>query len=199
MSGSSDCPAWIESARSAPAPIDHLVRVGLDGLTYTPSSISAAVGDTVTFEFHPKNHTVTQSSFEKPCVPFEENNGLSTRFGFKSGLYVAPSLPGPHTLQPVEVNATKFPSFRITVNDTQPIWGYCGQTDHCSSGMVFAINAVESGPKNFAAFQALAKATATAPSKCVQFVWLKSPILMSRRPARALHSVSRRTITAALS
>jgi plastocyanin len=37
--------------------MDHLIKVGADGLTYTPSSISAAVGDTVTFEFHPKNHT----------------------------------------------------------------------------------------------------------------------------------------------
>ncbi|KAJ7291547.1 hypothetical protein C8J57DRAFT_1587861 [Mycena rebaudengoi] len=147
-SGSSICPDSIGSA-----PVDHLVRVGLDGLTYTPSSISAAVGDTVTFEFHPNNHTVTQSSFEKPCVPLE------TRLGFKSGF------------QPVATNANTFPKFQITINDTQPIWGYCGQKDHCSSGMVFAINAVENGPNNFAAFQARAKATATAPgtvsSQCV--------------------------------
>jgi hypothetical protein len=30
---------------------------------------SAAIGDTVSFKFHPKNHTVTQSSFDAPCTP----------------------------------------------------------------------------------------------------------------------------------
>ncbi|KAJ7278922.1 Cupredoxin [Mycena rebaudengoi] len=161
--------------------MDHLIKVGADGLTYTPSSISAAVGDTVTFEFHPKNHTVTQSSFEQPCKPLEENG----KKGFKSGF------------QFVEANAINFPTFRITVNDTQPIWGYCGQTGHCSSGMVFAINAVENGPKNFAAFQARANATATAPPKYVQSPRLQSPILMNCQPARTRHSVSRLTMTEA--
>ncbi|KAJ7278057.1 hypothetical protein C8J57DRAFT_1222829 [Mycena rebaudengoi] len=64
----------------------------------------------------------------------------------------------------VETNATKFPTFRINVNDTQPVWGYSRQTGHCSSGMVFATNSVENGPNNFAAFQARAKATAPAPA-----------------------------------
>jgi hypothetical protein len=52
-----------------------------------------------------------------------------------------------------------FPTFRIAVNDTTPIWAYCQQTmggSHCGKGMVFSANAVESGPNNFAAFQALA-------------------------------------------
>ena len=30
---------------------------------------SATPGDTVSFKFHPKNHTVTQSSFDAPCTP----------------------------------------------------------------------------------------------------------------------------------
>jgi hypothetical protein len=103
----------------------------------------------VTFEFHPKNHTVTQSSFLNPCTSLQQTTGVA---GFKSGFMFVAS------------DATSFPTFQIRINDTAPIWGYCGQTNHCSSGMVFAINAVESGPNNFAAFQQLAKQTAPSSS-----------------------------------
>ncbi len=41
---------------------------------------SAAPGDTVSFKFHPKNHTVTQSSFDAPCTPLYG--------GTDTGLYV---------------------------------------------------------------------------------------------------------------
>lgn len=47
---------------------------------------------------------------------------------------------------PVAANVTdNFPTYTITVNDTQPIWVYCGQnaglpTSHCGMGMVFAVN-----------------------------------------------------------
>lgn len=43
---------------------------------------------------------------------------------------------------------------------TAPVWGYCRQKGppvHCGAGMVFSINAVESGPNNFDAFVTLAK------------------------------------------
>ncbi|PPQ94915.1 LOW QUALITY PROTEIN: hypothetical protein CVT25_004401 [Psilocybe cyanescens] len=123
-------------------PIDHTIQVGENGLTYTESNITASIGDTVTFVFHAKNHTVTQSSFLKPCIPLLESTGVQ---GFASGF------------KPVAADATDLPTFTITINDTAPIWGYCGQTGHCAAGMVFSINAVESGPNNFAAFQNLAK------------------------------------------
>lgn len=67
-----------------------------------------------------------------------------------------------HHSQPVAADATVFPTFTITINDTAPIWGYCSQTGHCGSGMVFSINAVESGPNNFANFVQLAKLTANS-------------------------------------
>ncbi|KAF9265697.1 hypothetical protein L218DRAFT_957323 [Marasmius fiardii PR-910] len=129
----------------APQPVNHKIVVGAGGnLVFDPANITAALGDTVTFEFHPKAHGVTQSSFSNPCSPLTN--------GFASGL------------KPVaDENADK-PVFQITVNDTAPIWGYCPQTNpmsHCGAGMVFSINAVESGPNNFANFQALAKRTAT--------------------------------------
>ena len=58
---------------------------------------------------------------------------------------------------PVATNATAFPTYTIQVNDTTPIWAYCRQTGHCGQGMVFAANAVESGPNTFEAFQARAE------------------------------------------
>ncbi|KAJ7218603.1 hypothetical protein GGX14DRAFT_595386, partial [Mycena pura] len=112
---------------------EYLIKVGA-GLTYTPSNISAAVGDTVTFEFHPKNHT---SSFADPCHALAGGNG------FKSGLC------------PMAATATNFPTLNITSHDMNPIWGYCGQQGppvHCQQGMMFSINAKEDGPNNFAAF-----------------------------------------------
>jgi len=148
------------SPTEAPTPQNHKIIVGANGqLVYSPANITALIGDTVTFEFHPKNHTVTQSSFLQPCRPLADTS-TTGQVGFFSGF------------QPVATNATDFPTFTITVNDTAPIWGYCSQTGHCGQGMVFSINAVESGPNNFAAFQALAEhingtstsATSTAPS-----------------------------------
>ncbi|KAF7362191.1 RmlC-like cupin [Mycena venus] len=142
----------------APSPVNHLIKVGADGLNFTPPFISAAIGDTVTFEFHPKNHTVTQSSFMHPCKALAETS-TTGEVGFKSGFqFVA------------EGTTSGFPTFSIVVNDTAPIWGYCGQQGppvHCTQGMVFAINPVESGPNNFAAFQQLARNSGSSISSSV--------------------------------
>jgi plastocyanin len=129
----------------APAPVEHKIIVGADnGLVYAPTTVAAKVGDTVTFEFQSKNHTVTQSSFSKPCVPLLKDDGTS---GFKSGF------------RPVAGATPESLTFSVKINDTAPIWGYCGQTGHCQSGMVFAINSVEDGPNNFTAFQQIAVRT----------------------------------------
>ncbi len=58
---------------------------------------------------------------------------------------------------PVTAGATTFPTFTVQVNDTAPIWAYCRQESHCGQGMVFAVNANESSPKSFEAFEALAR------------------------------------------
>jgi len=36
-------------------------------------------------------------------------------------------------------------SFTVTINDTNPIWYYCGQVGHCQAGMVGVINPPSSG------------------------------------------------------
>jgi len=119
-----------------------LVTVGAsNGLTYTPSSINASVGDVVAFQFQSKNHTVTQSTFANPC----------TQSGVDSGF------------QAVAANATSFPEWSITVNNVSaPLWFFCRQVGHCGKGMVFAINPTAAKP--FDAFQAAALATASGTS-----------------------------------
>jgi len=135
------------SALAAPALAqsqDHQVMVGAGGLLqFSPPSINATAGDTITFVFNPKNHTVTQSTFAAPCTKMA--GGIASGF------------------QPVAANSTQVPAMTITVNDTTPLWFYCGQTNpvsHCSKGMVFAVNA-GSETKTFTQFQAAANATGT--------------------------------------
>jgi len=131
------------STPTTPSSTDHKVIVGgPNTLIFNPANITAQVGDTITFEFHEKNHTVTQSSFAAPCRNLFSTSGTA---GFDSGF------------EPVASGATTFPTYTIQVNSTTPIWAYCKQSNHCGSGMVFAVNAVESSSKSFEAFQALAK------------------------------------------
>jgi len=124
-----------------------LVQVGAGGLlAFSPSNISAQVGDTIAFQFQGKNHAVTQSSFADPCsIMTTPAQGINSGFQF-----VAP-------------NATQLPQWSFTVNNAStPLWFFCAQTIpavHCQMGMVFSVNANEASAKNFAAFQAAAKAT----------------------------------------
>jgi len=134
---------------------NHMVVVGGPSmLIFTPANITAQIGDTITFSFRQTNHTVTQSSFASPCTSLTQSS-TSGQVGFDSGF------------MPVGASDTVFPSFTITVNDTSPIWAFCKQTnpiDHCADGMVFAANAIESGPNNFEAFEAKAKLTTATSS-----------------------------------
>jgi len=115
------------------------VQVGAGGaLEYSPSSIGGvADGDTINFTFNPKNHTVTQSSFNTPCEPLA--GGFSTDF------------------VPV-TSGTTVKSFIVPPGaGTKPLWFFCEQTTHCQQGMVFAINAPQDpSPNSFSAFKALA-------------------------------------------
>ncbi|KAH9937548.1 uncharacterized protein B0H18DRAFT_1113368 [Fomitopsis serialis] len=128
----------------------HKIVVGGSNgqLTFSPSNITAEPRDTVVFEFHQKNHTATQSSFADPCRPLT-NATTGQVTAIDSGF------------MPVSDNATDFPTFNVTVNDTSPTWFYCKQhlptgASHCGMGMVFAINAVADSARSFAAFQQLA-------------------------------------------
>jgi plastocyanin len=93
------------------AAANHVVKVGESGLTFSPNSLNASKGDTVTFHFYPKNHNVVQAAFASPCQPLSG--------GFYSGF---------HATSSGEANTT----FMITVQDTKPIWFYCSQGQHCA-------------------------------------------------------------------
>ncbi|KAF2195992.1 Cupredoxin [Delitschia confertaspora ATCC 74209] len=120
---------------------DHTVKVGTadSKLVFEPSNVQAAEGDTVTFHFWPKNHSVAQATFAKPCEPMEN--------GFWSG-YI-PTTSG--------VASDAF-VYKVT-NASKPIWFYCTQGKHCQNGMVGAINAPATG-NTIEKFAAAAKAAA---------------------------------------
>jgi len=132
------------STSSSSTSQDHRIIVGGTTLTFEPSNITAQAGDTITFEFHQKNHTITQSSFADPCQMLASTS-TSGQVGFDSGF------------MPVSANATTFPTYTVQVNDSSPIWAYCRQVEHCGEGMVFAANANESSANTFEAFEAKAK------------------------------------------
>jgi len=142
---SSSAPSSTSAPESTNATTTHSIQVGPSGqLVYSPSNISANVGDTVAFFFNPKNHTVTQSSFAQPCEKLEASTG---KVGLTSGFI------------PTTVSLTTA-NYSFVVNDTSALWFYCGQIGHCSRGMVFAVNADED--KTFAAFQANAERSNTS-------------------------------------
>jgi plastocyanin len=92
VSATSTSPAASSTAPSATATTpsssqDHKIIVGGSSLTFQPANITAQPGDTITFEFHQKNHTITQSSFAAPCQKLASTS-TSGQVGFDSGLYV---------------------------------------------------------------------------------------------------------------
>lgn len=103
---------------------EHVVAVSTKAgdLVFKPDSIKAAEGDTVKFNFWPKNHSIAQSTFAAPCQPMAN--------GFWSG-YV----PTANT------QAVANTSFILEVkNASAPLWFYCSQGMHCQAGMVGVIN-----------------------------------------------------------
>ncbi|THV44179.1 hypothetical protein BGAL_0709g00030 [Botrytis galanthina] len=132
----------------------HIVRVGQannsTALRYFPDNISAKVGDTIQFQFAAGNHTVTQSTFDAPCVPISQS---SNNTGVYSGfMNVAAGL-----------NSTGMvPVFSMPVKVATPLWFYCSQGKHCQNGMVLVVNenTTANSTRSLANFAALAaKAT----------------------------------------
>jgi plastocyanin len=117
--------AFAQSSGNGTSPAAYTIAVGQNGLVFTPEITNAKVGDHVTFQFFPKNHSVVQADFSNPCNPSEG------RSGFYSGFF--PTSDGP----------AKKP-FTIRVKDEKPMWIYCGALDsprpHCAAGMVAVIN-----------------------------------------------------------
>jgi hypothetical protein len=71
-------------ALSAP-PKTHLVQVGAGGFHFEPAQLdNVSVGDVISFEFYPPDHSVARAEYGKePCMPYEYTGKDKT--GFWSG------------------------------------------------------------------------------------------------------------------
>jgi plastocyanin len=108
---------------SQPPVQTHTVEVGAHNqLLFNPNQVDAAIGDEVRFEFRKFNHTVIQSSLDKPCLSL---GGFDTGFTRFNG------------------NDSRGNVISFTVQTMDPQWFFCRQRKprgHCQAGMVFAIN-----------------------------------------------------------
>lgn len=121
--------------------VTHTVAAGRGGLKFDPDNVIALVGDVVEWRFLPKNHSIAQSSFDKPCQPQDNKS-------FSGGFF------------PVAEGQSK-EVFQVVVEDTKPIWYYCAQNvgRHCQSGMVGVINQKYDSPFTLAKHKELAAKT----------------------------------------
>ena len=127
------------------------VEVGTNGgkgLNFDPPFLqNVKRGDQILFDFRKLNHTLTESSFDKPCTKLNTTT-FDTNF------------------MNVNVNDTPgFSTVTFNVDSDGERYFYCRQGNgtpkgHCSAGMVFAINVSE---EKFQQFQSKAKATLPPP------------------------------------
>ncbi|OAX77560.1 hypothetical protein ACJ72_08140 [Emergomyces africanus] len=133
---------WAPMRRQSPEGMVtvHTVQVGSaeGSKRFYPDSLVVEPGSMVQFQFHPVNHSVAQSTFEAPCSPIDGGTGI--RSGF---LAVTP-------------DSATMPVFTIMVNDSKPLWLFCGQKNHCQNGMVMVINPPEAQDRGIEAFRNLA-------------------------------------------
>lgn len=122
--------------------VTHSVVAGRGGaLIFDPDNVVAEIGDVVEWHFLPTNHSVAQSSFGQPCVPDGD-------LAFFSGFQPVSSGQAPDV-------------FQIVVEDANPTWYYCAQTNgnHCQNGMAGVINQNYNSPNTLAAYKAAAAQT----------------------------------------
>lgn len=97
-------------------------------LRYVPFAVNASVGDTIKFMWGADNHTVTKSSQLTPC------NKTSDAL-FASGT----QNKGFVCMSPMRfssfLSAYSFSTVTQAVNDTNPVFFYCGTPGHCQQGM----------------------------------------------------------------
>ncbi|KAI9651051.1 hypothetical protein NHQ30_001088 [Ciborinia camelliae] len=135
---SSSSSAVTPSTTTSTSPSDptHTILVGSGGkLTFSPNETKADVNTTLEFHFFPATHSVAQAAFASPC------NGT----GFYSGPILTTSSDGNPSV------------FSVKVNDTKPIWFYCGFPGHCEGGMVGAVNVPADNSKTLTQFADAAK------------------------------------------
>ena len=100
-----------------------------------PNSVVAKVGDIVSFEFYPLNHSVIGSAYGYPCIPIEDTG--SGGKPFFSGFFPTATVDDPVSIRIANVHGTRLtsvqrPTWNLTVNHTQPTFYYCGAEGSCT-------------------------------------------------------------------
>jgi plastocyanin len=138
----------------------HHVSVGKSGLKFSPPFVHAQTGDTVRFSFFPRNHTVTSSNLDTPCIP----NGV-----FDSGFHPTWFQNSTQYIDYPVTNASEsLFFFRYVLYSTSPnllanlTYILSRQKNECKNGMVFAINPAST--QQFKDFYTKAVGTSTSTS-----------------------------------
>ncbi|KAF7320783.1 hypothetical protein HMN09_00164600 [Mycena chlorophos] len=135
------------------AQVTHTVTVGVQGSFFDPPTVSANENDIILFVFGGDAHTVTQGSFEHPCVALP--GGFDSGFQGRGSDFDDPT-----------------PVWSLTIsNASEPIWFFCSATvptSHCESGMVGVIN--PPSINMYAEFLSAAKAVTSTPQPSPSFM-----------------------------
>lgn len=116
-----------QSPTTSSAVPTHTVAVGVDPHKFTPKEVNASIGDIIEFRFYPTNHSVARAEYLLPCIPYEVT-GIN-KVGIWSGF------------KPIFVVGIDQPKYQVRINDTQPLFYYCGAPGAClHDGMVGVIN-----------------------------------------------------------
>ncbi|KAJ9386297.1 hypothetical protein DTO063F5_3811 [Paecilomyces variotii] len=152
----------------------HNVAVGyMNAPVFIPNRLNANIGDRIIFRFYSLNHTLTQSSLERPCTPIKEfDTGFNQFNPDKKSIIVT-----------------------LTVNTLEPQWFFCKQTrpwSHCHAGMVFALNPgseMKSFLENLKRDSAAASISSSTSMKASSHAGI-----ISMTPARTISASSTRAI-----
>ncbi|KAG9195498.1 hypothetical protein G6011_00619 [Alternaria panax] len=124
-------PGTVGSSSATPTssgePTVHTIKAGSGGFKFDPPELhNVSVGDMVTWEFYPPDHSVARAEYGSACVPYEYTG--KDKVGFWS------------ETQWVN-NTNELTYFNITINSTEPIFFYCAAPNSClGEHMVGAIN-----------------------------------------------------------
>ncbi|KAJ5047740.1 hypothetical protein J3E72DRAFT_204375 [Bipolaris maydis] len=103
----------------------HTVKAGAGGFHFEPAELTnVSVGDVVTFEFYPPDHSVARAEFGSACVPYEYTG--KDRIGFWSGT------------QWVKTH-NDITHWNLTINSTEPIFYYCAAPDSCKGKQMIGV------------------------------------------------------------
>src|ERR1700722_6774591 len=128
----------------------HIVTVGyLGNFQFNPEVVYASIGDTISFEFFPSNHSIVRGEYFKsqacrdgscnPCIPYELIH--PGKEGFNSGNIISQATENVCYKIIRLILIAKVPTFNITIEDNSPIWFYCTALGSCHpNGMVGTIN-----------------------------------------------------------